>query len=137
MSDDKVMMNEFGDIKDPNKKGLLYRGNCISKMVFAYAVKVFKLGNRKHFTAEDAWGSNDFHCYGHNHHHYTKFSSKYPLKEYSLFSTMFKWVLQRWIWVIISFTIGNFTSIVYPYLLRATIQWLEKSIEGTPLRKFI
>jgi hypothetical protein len=136
MKDNIIKRNKYGDINDPNNKGPLLSGNAFTRFFFTFAIKVFRLGNQKHFTAKDSWGAPDEFCYGYNQNSYQRFSEKYPLKSNSLFSVLLKWLLSRWIWVIIAFSIGNFASIVFPYLLRATIDWLENSIKGTPLGKF-
>lgn len=133
MKDKSLVKNQYGDINDPNNKGPLLSGNPFTRFFFTFAIKVFRLGNRKHFTGKDSWGIPDDFCYGYNQYQYQKFSQKYPLTSNSLFSILLKWLIKRWIWVIIAFTIGNFASIVFPYLLRATIDWLEHSIKGTPL----
>ena len=118
-------MNEYGDIIDPHNKGPLKDGNCFTRLFFSYGYKVLKLGNKKEFKMDDCWEMKPDLMYGNNYNELEAYLKKNPILKNGLFNLMFKWIFKKWIFVVTSFAVGNFTSIVYPYLLRAIIQWLE------------
>ena len=62
----KSIKNRFNDIQDPNCKGPLLSNNCLSNTFFGFAIKVFKLGNQKHFLQKDCWGIKKDFCFGFN-----------------------------------------------------------------------
>ena len=128
----RKQVNEFHDNRDPNDKGQLLSGNCLTKTIFTFAVKVFRLGNQKPYTQDDCWGIEDDFCYGFNQDNFRRFQRKFPLRENSLAKIILRYILSRWIWIFMAFFTGNFASVVFPYLLRATIQWLDNQIKGTP-----
>lgn len=122
--------NEYGDIVDPNGKGPLVSGNCLSQLFFFYGVKPISLGNKKFFEESDLWGMEKFLLYGNNYHKYSKYYRKKDLKKTSLFKIMMGYIMSRWIWAPILIGIANFFQIILPFILRAIISWISDFKNG-------
>ena len=117
--------NRFGDEIDPYKNGRLFSGNCLYKTFFLYCYKVLKKGNQKSFEAEDCYEIEPYQLYGNNFEKFSKLTNTDVIINKGLSKVLFDYIFRHWIWIFTAFTIGNGLGVLFPFILRDFINWIQ------------
>lgn len=109
----------------------LKEGNIISRLIFGYAYKIIKKGNKKNFEISDLYELEEDQHYQSIHRNYTNYI-KSSSKDRSLLFRMTGFIKRNLAQSITFDLISKMLLLLIPFLLKAIIHQLEYSDQHSP-----
>ena len=109
--------------KNVNQNTYFEKSGLLSRFFLFYCYKVISLGNKKVLTFEDIPKLNDNLEFGARFDDFYAYYCKKKKLNWQLMKIIFFYILPIWIYLLLGHLISNLLSIVYPFALKALINW--------------